>query len=130
MAATASSKPLAVIAGVGSGTGSAIARRFAKAYTVVVLARGPSSYSPVVDEINAAGGSAVGINADVTDAQSVKSTFARISHELGGTDSPQQQQQLSRPLAASIYNVGGGFVRKPFLDLTPAEFSAGFESNA
>jgi hypothetical protein len=32
-------------------------------------------------------------------------------------------------LAAAIYNVGGGFVRKPFLELTEKEFTDGWASN-
>jgi hypothetical protein len=32
-------------------------------------------------------------------------------------------------VAAAIYNVGGKFVRKPFMQLTLEEFEAGFEAN-
>lgn len=34
------------------------------------------------------------------------------------------------PLAAAIFNPGGGFVRKPFLELTEEEFVAGYNSQA
>ena len=33
------------------------------------------------------------------------------------------------PLAAAIYNVGGRFVRKPFLELSDEDFEAGWEAN-
>lgn len=92
----AASKPFAVIAGVGTGTGSAVARRFAQAYSIVVLARNPNNYQEVVDDINSSGGKAVGISADVTDAASVQNAFGHIAKEFGESN-----------LAASIYNVGG-----------------------
>ena len=92
----AASRPFTIIAGVGSGTGSALARRFAKSYAIVVLARNPHNYQDVVDDINSSGGKAVGIGADVTDPSSVQSAFGQIATEFGESS-----------LAASIYNVGG-----------------------
>lgn len=38
------------------------------------------------------------------------------------------QQFSSSLLAAAIFNPGGGFVRKPFLELTEQEFTASYES--
>lgn len=32
-------------------------------------------------------------------------------------------------LAAAVFNVGGRFVRKPFLELTEDDFMAGMEAN-
>ncbi|KAL4815716.1 hypothetical protein BDW67DRAFT_62901 [Aspergillus spinulosporus] len=110
-------KPFAVIAGVGPGTGASIARKFAQAYSVIVLARNPSNYNGVVDEINSSGGQALGISADVSDSASVQSAFEKIS-----------QQYKDTPLAAAVFNSGGGFVRKPFLELTEEEFAGGFKS--
>ncbi|RJE26175.1 oxidoreductase [Aspergillus sclerotialis] len=110
-------KAFAIIAGVGPGTGASIARRFAKAYPVVLLSRNSANYEPLVKEINASGGQAVGISADLSDSSSVKSAFEKIA-----------QRFSSSPLAAAIFNPGGGFVRKPFLELTEQEFTAGYES--
>ncbi|OJD25574.1 hypothetical protein ACJ73_03061 [Blastomyces percursus] len=112
-------KAIAVIAGVGAGTGASIARKFAQKYSVAVLARSPTSYQSLVQEISSGGGNAVGINTDVTSVASVKSAFAEISNAFPGA-----------PVAAAIYNVGGGFVRKPFLELSQEDFTAGYESNA
>ncbi|KAE8356794.1 hypothetical protein BDV28DRAFT_126545 [Aspergillus coremiiformis] len=111
------SKPFAIIAGVGPGTGASIARKFAHAYAVVLLARNPANFTSVVDEINANGGHATGISTDLSDANSVQSAFEKINQQHGPS-----------PLAAAVFNSGGGFVRKPFLDLTEAEFTSGFES--
>ncbi|KAJ9241644.1 hypothetical protein DTO169E5_3388 [Paecilomyces variotii] len=110
-------KAFAIVAGVGSGTGASIARKFAKAYPVVLLSRNPTNYQPIVEEINAAGGKAVGFSTDLADLKSVQSTFDKIAKEFP-----------SALLAAAIFNPGGGFVRKPFLELTEEEFLSGFES--
>ncbi|PYH49564.1 oxidoreductase, short chain dehydrogenase/reductase family [Aspergillus saccharolyticus JOP 1030-1] len=113
----AATKPFAIVAGVGPGTGASIARRFAKAYSVVVLARNPANYESVVDEINSSGGQATGFSADLSDPQGFQSTFEQITKQYTGS-----------PLAAAVFNSGGGLVRKPFLELTAEEFSSGFES--
>ncbi|KAI9751277.1 MAG: hypothetical protein M4579_006130 [Chaenotheca gracillima] len=114
----ASTKPLAIIAGVGPGTGASVARRFGKAYNIAVLARTSDSYNGIVSEINDAGGKAVGYNVDVSDEKSVNTAFSRINQELG-----------SAGLAAAVYNVGGKFIRKPFLEMTGEEFASGYEAN-
>ncbi|KAL4780341.1 hypothetical protein BJX76DRAFT_338240 [Aspergillus varians] len=110
-------KPLAIIAGVGPGTGASIARKFAQTYSVVVLARTATNYDGVVNEINSSGGQALGISTDVSDSSSVQSAFEKISAQYKDT-----------PLAAAVFNSGGGFVRKPFLELTEEEFALGFKS--
>ena len=68
-------KAFAVIAGVGSGTGTSLAHRFAKTYPVALLARKPESYEGLVQEINNSGGKAVGVSADVSSEDSVKAAF-------------------------------------------------------
>jgi len=78
------SKLIAIVAGVGPGTGAAIVRKFAKSYPVVLLARSPESYKDLAKEINSTGGKAIGISTDVSDEQSVKSAFAQIEKEFGG----------------------------------------------
>ncbi|MCJ1309843.1 hypothetical protein MMC25_003504 [Agyrium rufum] len=103
-----------IIAGVGPGTSASIARKFAQSYPVVLLARTPANYEPLVEEINGNGGKAVGYSVDISDEDAVKGVFGKVE---GGK------------LAAAIYNVGGGFVRKPFLELTTKEFTGGYQSN-
>ncbi|KAL4925671.1 oxidoreductase, short chain dehydrogenase/reductase family [Aspergillus undulatus] len=110
-------KPLAIVAGVGPGTGASIARKFAQAYSVVVLARNADNYNGVVNEINSYGGQALGLSVDVSDSSSLKSAFDKIA-----------QQYKDAPLAAAVFNSGGGFVRKPFLELTEEEFAQGYKS--
>lgn len=99
------SKRFAIIIGAGTGTGRAVALRFAKSYPVAVLARTPKSYQGTVEEINKSGGRAVGIIGDAADAKSMDSAFDFIKKELSGLK-----------LAAAIYNVASSFKVKPFLE--------------
>ena len=99
--------------------GASIARRFAQSYSVVLLSRTPGNYEPLVQEINSTGGNAVGISTDVSDANSVNAAFDQI-----------EKQFPDSPLAASIFNPAGGFVRKPFLELTKEEYSQAVDSQA
>lgn len=110
-----SNKAFAVIAGVGSGTGSSLARRFAKAYPVALLARNPQSYEGLVQEINNNGGKAIGVSADTSSEESVKSAFETIA-----------QKYENAPCAAAIYNASGGFVRKPFLETKAEDLEKGW----
>ncbi len=98
--------------------GASVARLFAKKYAVALLARSPENFEPLAKEINDAGGKAIGISTDASDSKSVKAAFEKIEKEFGGL-----------PLAAAIYNVGGRFVRKPFLELSEDDFEAGWEAN-
>lgn len=72
-----------MIAGAGPGTGAAVARKFAEAYPVVVLARRAESYASLVSEINASGGFAMGIPTDVSSAESIKEAFQFVEKEFG-----------------------------------------------
>ena len=96
-----------------------MAIKFAKTYPVVLLARNPANFESIVKEIKAAGGHAIGISTDTSSVTSVKSAFEEIDKEFKG-----------KKLAAAVFNVGGGFVRKPFLELTQEEYEGGFKSNA
>jgi NAD(P)-dependent dehydrogenase (short-subunit alcohol dehydrogenase family) len=110
-------KPIAIIAGAGPGTGSAVARRFAKAYPVVLLARSQRSLDPLIQDITQRGGSAMGIPTDVTSSSSMSSTMEHIKTKFG--------PDLS--VAAAIYNVASKFTRKPFLEQSAEEFLESLE---
>lgn len=71
-----------------------------------------------MEEIRQAGGQAIGVSTDFRDVESVTKSFEAIKKELGDAK-----------LAAAIYNVAGGRVRKPFLELTQKEFEDGIELN-
>lgn len=98
--------------------GACVARKFAQTYPVALLARKPANYEPIVKEIEAAGGKAIGISTDVTDSASVKNAFETLEKEMCGAQ-----------LAAAVFNVGGSFIKKPFLELTEEEFLGGMDAN-
>ncbi|KAH8731119.1 hypothetical protein GQ44DRAFT_376807 [Phaeosphaeriaceae sp. PMI808] len=107
------SKLIAIVAGVGAGTGASVARKFAKAYPVVLLARKPESYESLANEINSSGGKAIGISTDVSDASSLTAAVQAIKKEFGNDVGA----------AAAIFNASGGFLRKPFLEVPPEVFA-------
>ena len=116
----AASRPFAIIVGVGpAGTSAAVARTFAKAYPVALLARNQDSYQSLADEINKSGGKAVGIIADVSSSTSIDNAFEKIKQEFQGAG-----------CAAAIFNASGKFFRKGILDMTEEEFGAGLEVSA
>ena len=108
------SKAIAIIAGVGPGTGASVARRFAQTYPVVLMARNPDNYESLVSEINKNGGHAIGISTDVSSPDSIKAAFGQVEKEHKGAN-----------IAAAVFNASGRFVRKPLLDMTVEEFGAG-----
>ncbi|KAI7239929.1 NAD(P)-binding protein [Hortaea werneckii] len=110
------SKAIAIIAGVGPGTGASVARKFASAYPVVLLARNPDNYNSLVDEIKKNGGQAIGISTDVSSPDSMKQAFSQIEQEHKGAT-----------VAAAIFNASGRFVRKPLLDMSVEDFTGGYD---
>ena len=111
-AAGSAERPLAVITGVGPGTGSALVRRFsAGGFQVAMLARNADRLSRL--EAECPGSFAV--PCDVADAASLAEALARI--EARG-QAPQ----------VVVHNaVGGAFGN--FLDVDPAVLNANFQVN-
>ncbi|HVB80212.1 MAG TPA: SDR family NAD(P)-dependent oxidoreductase [Candidatus Binataceae bacterium] len=79
-------KPVAVVVGVGAGLGAALARRFASAYTVALVARGAEKLEELSAEIKAAGGRAIALPADVSKAGEIEAAFARLREQAGDAD--------------------------------------------
>ncbi|SFM43466.1 SDR family oxidoreductase [Marinobacter zhejiangensis] len=75
---------VAVVIGAGDSTGGAIARRFAReGYTVVATRRHEDALNPLVQEIEASGGSAVGFGCDARDEAAMGALFSTIENEIG-----------------------------------------------
>ena len=76
---------------------------------MVLLSRKPSSYEDAVQQINSAGGKAIGISTDSTDEKSLAAAFETIKKELPGYK-----------LAAAVYNVRPSTMNifGPFLERT------------
>jgi NAD(P)-dependent dehydrogenase (short-subunit alcohol dehydrogenase family) len=104
--------PVAVVTGVGPGTGAAIARRFARGgYAVAMLARNGERLTQLKDETPGT----YAYPCDVTDEGQLDATLATIRTELG---SPK----------VLIHNaVGGAFGN--FMDIDPQVLNRNFQVN-
>ncbi|MCY0887148.1 MAG: beta-ketoacyl-ACP reductase [Alicyclobacillaceae bacterium] len=78
---------VAVVTGAGRGIGAATAKKFAAGNAkVAVLDLTEESCQAVVDEICAAGGSAIGMGCNVSRAEEVEEAFAKVADLLGRVD--------------------------------------------
>ncbi|MGV9853474.1 3-oxoacyl-ACP reductase FabG [Streptomyces sp. NPDC003442] len=81
---TASTSRTALVTGAARGIGAAVAERLAAdGLAVAVLDLDEDACKPVVARIEAAGGRALAVGADVCDEQAVERAVARIASELG-----------------------------------------------
>lgn len=106
------SAPVCVISGVGPGTGSALAKRFAEGgYRVALLARNESRLAALEQEL----ANAKGYPCDVSDPEQVERAAAAIERELG------------QPSVLIHNAVGGAFGR--FREIDPAILNRNFQVN-
>jgi len=81
----ATSGRVAIVTGAARGIGAATAQRLAQdGFAVAVLDLDESSAKATVDALEAAGGRALAVGADVSDAEQVEAAVARVAAELGG----------------------------------------------
>ncbi|MFC4127732.1 3-oxoacyl-ACP reductase FabG [Nocardia rhizosphaerae] len=74
----------AIVTGAARGIGAGVARRLAAdGMAVAVLDLNADAGKPVVAEIEAAGGKAIAIGADVADEAAVEAAVAQVAEELG-----------------------------------------------
>lgn len=105
-------KPVALVTGVGPGTGAAISRRFAKGgYAVAMLARNRERLDALEHEIPSARGYAC----DVTDEAALEATLEAVRGELG------------TPKVLVHNAVGGAF--GTFLEIDPQVLNRNFQVN-
>jgi NAD(P)-dependent dehydrogenase (short-subunit alcohol dehydrogenase family) len=79
-------RPVCAVIGVGPGLGAALARRFAREYAVALVARGENKLTALAKEIEATGGRALAVSADVAKAADITAAFDAIRRELGDVD--------------------------------------------
>ncbi len=107
---------VAAILGVGPGLGAAIARRFSReGFTVGLMARRKESLSGVREEVEGAGGTALAVEADATNAASVAAAFDWVRNKLGDP-------------GVFVYNAGA-FQMGGIMELTPEQFDDCFKAN-
>jgi 3-oxoacyl-[acyl-carrier protein] reductase len=76
---------VALVTGGAQGIGAAVAKRLAAGgASVAVLDLQQDAAQSVADEITAAGGTAIGLGADVSKRDQVEPAVARVAEELGG----------------------------------------------
>lgn len=114
-------RPVALLTGVGPGTGAALARRFAEGgYIVAMLARGADRLKTLESEIQGARGYVC----DVSQAEEIKAVVKRVVSEIGAPE-------------VLIHNAVGGIsgsesvsgVFGDFLAIDPASLEANFRVN-
>jgi len=94
---------VAIVTGASRGIGAAAARMFAEAGAAVALgARGADALESVAQEIVAAGGKAIAVPTDVTDAEAVRRLVEKTVETFGG-------------LHVALNNAGGGISGKAAL---------------
>jgi NAD(P)-dependent dehydrogenase (short-subunit alcohol dehydrogenase family) len=109
-------RPVCAVLGVGPGLGAALARRFAKEYAVALVARGEDKLVSIAAAIEAEGGKALAVPADVAKAADISAAFDKIRRELGEVD-------------ALLYNAA----MRPFgklMDTKPSTFENTWRVNA
>ena len=107
----------AVVVGAGTGTGSEVAKRFAKSgYAVALARRSVDALRPLVGEIEADGGHAKGYSVDAADEAAVVSLFEGAESELG-------------PVEIAVFNAAG-FTMESILETTREDFEGMWKASA
>ena len=102
-------KPICLIIGAGDFIGAAIAKRFARGgFRVVMGRRQGVKFTPLIEEIEAHGGSAQGFTWDARKEETAAEMFAMVEEKIG-------------PVEVCIFNVGGN-VYFPILETTERVF--------
>jgi len=110
------SAKVAVVVGVGPGTGAALARRFAEGYSIALMARNAGYLRLLGDEIRAKGATVLEAPADVGVASEVSAAFASIRGKIGEP-------------AILLYNAGSG-TWGTIAEVTPEQYEAAWRVKA
>ena len=109
-------KPVAVVIGVGPGLGAALARRFAAAYSVAILARRAGYLKELAAELRQSGSTVLDLTCDVSDEKHIAEAFGAIRGNLGEVE-------------VLLYNAGSGAFGS-IREITPTQYEADWRVNA
>lgn len=122
MSRSAAARQIVVVMGAGPGLGFACARKFAQAgHPVALLSRSLPRLQELAGKINSElndEGRARPYAVDASKRSEVEDVFARIESDWKG----------KAWVHTAIFNPGGGFVMKPFLDTTEADLKTALDS--
>jgi NAD(P)-dependent dehydrogenase (short-subunit alcohol dehydrogenase family) len=117
MATTTAPERVALVAGASRGIGAETAKAFAHAgYAVVLGARDPEALARVVDDIEAAGGTALAATTDVGDVGSMRALVELAVESYGRLD-------------AAFNNATDGPMPSRLADIDADEFDLGIRTN-
>ncbi|HTT74762.1 MAG TPA: SDR family NAD(P)-dependent oxidoreductase [Candidatus Binataceae bacterium] len=109
-------KPVAVVIGAGPGLGASLIRRFAKTYSVAMLARKARYLAALAGEIQQSGAAVQELTCDVSDRTQIAAAFRAIREELGDPE-------------VLLYNAGSG-VFGTITEITPDQYEADWRVNS
>ena len=109
-------KPVAVVIGVGPGLGAALARRFAAAYSVAILARKSDYLKELAAELRQSGATVLDLTCDVSNQARITEAFGAIRAKLGEVE-------------VLLYNAGSGAFGS-ITEITPDQYEADWRVNA
>lgn len=110
-----------ILSGGSKGIGRAIARELAaEGASVAIAARGREALDETVDLIRAAGGTAIGIVADMVDPAQIRRAVAEATERHGTPDIAISNIDAPDATRGSAFNFG-------FDDVSDAEFDLGFD---
>ena len=102
---------MALVTGASSGIGSEIAKALAEAGAhLVLVARRAEELGAVQREIEAAGAHAAALSADLSNVEALRTTAAQAASLFGAPD--------------IVVNAAGINIRKPMLEVSPADWKA------
>jgi 3-oxoacyl-[acyl-carrier protein] reductase len=107
---------VAIVTGGGGGLGSGICPALAAAGAAVAVAgRTRAKLEDVAASVNATGGRAIAVEADIADSASVAAMMERVVSELGGID--------------ILVNNAAVYHRKPWTEITEADWDQVLDTN-